>query len=246
MISRCVRRSAGLHLLGYTVVTAFAAGDTMSIIGKLLRILPALLLAAFLGAGFAADIPAQDVEALVSAERVDIDALKDYGPGVMPVLAGIYERSDPDRRAVIAWVFYRLGWKSAEAERALMPDVHTSHRQLRLQVQWALGRVSDAPEVVEVLLNNMRHDTNPLFRDKAACALAYDQIHLSERQKLRVYAGLVESLASDNPQVRDISMKALKIHTGQTKGFQPRANAVERADAIRKWESWLEEYRDNL
>ena len=84
------------------------------------------------------------------------------------------------------------------------------------------------------------------FRRKAACALAYDQIHLSEHQRLRVYEGLVESLRSENPQVRDISMKALKIHTGQTKGFRPRGSAVERADAIREWESWLHEYRSNL
>ena len=45
-------------------------------------------------------------------------------------------------------------------------------------MQWALGRVSDDPAVVDVLLENMRNDPNPLFRDKAACALAYDQIHL--------------------------------------------------------------------
>ena len=36
-------------------------------------------------------------------------------------------------------------WKSADAKRALMGDVHTGTRRLRLQVQWALGRVSDDP-----------------------------------------------------------------------------------------------------
>ena len=46
-------------------------------------------------------------------------------------------------------------------------------------MQWALGRVSDDPDVVDVLLENMQNDPCPLFRDKAACALAYDQIHLA-------------------------------------------------------------------
>lgn len=218
----------------------------MAITGKLRGIVATLVLGALFGSGFAGDVPEPDIEALVAADPVDVAALRDYGPGVLPVLASIYERSAPDRRAVIAWVFYRLGWKSPAAEAVLMQDVHTAHRQLRLQVQWALGRVSNAPQVVEVLLDNMRHDSNPLFRDKAACALAYDQIHLSEQQKLAVYAGLVESLHSDNPQVRDISLKALKIHTGQTKGFRPQGTPAQRADAIRQWESWLEEYRANL
>ena len=47
---------------------------------------------------------------------------------------------------------------------------------------------------MDVLLDNMRNDANPLFRDKAACALAYDQIHLTEKQKVRLYEGLINSL----------------------------------------------------
>jgi hypothetical protein len=218
----------------------------MTIILMLRRLALAMLLGASLGTATAGYVDEYDIDALVSAGKVDVQALKNHGPEVMPVLVSIYERSGPDKRAVIARVFYQLGWKSPRAEAVLMPDVRTSHKQLRLQVQWALGRVSDDPAVVDALLNTMRHDSNPLFRDKAACALAYDQIHLSEHQRLRVYEGLVESLRSENPQVRDISMKALKIHTGQTKGFRPRASAVERADAIREWESWLDEYRNNL
>lgn len=210
------------------------------------RLFAGALLGVLMGTAMADHIGENDIDALVTARKVDVDTLKGYGPEVMPVLARIYERSNPDKRAVIAWVFYQLGWRSPEAEAVLMADARTSHKPLRLQVQWALGRVSDAPGVVDLLLSNMRHDDNPLFRDKAACALAYDQIHLSEPQKLRIYEGLVASLHSDNPQVRNISMKALKIHTGQTKGFRPRASKVERSDAIRKWEAWLAEYRSNL
>ena len=221
-------------------------GVFMTFTMRVRRLAGTVLLGAVLGPAAAGYIDESDIDTLVSARQVDIAALKEFGPEVMPVLADIYQRADADKRAVIAWVFYRLGWRSPEAEEVLMPDARTPHEDLRLQVQWALGRVSDDPAVVDVLLANMRDDDNPLFRDKAACALAYDQIHLSERQKLRVYEGLVESLDSDIPQVRHISIKALKIHTGQTKGFRPRAPVAERADAIRKWQSWLDEYRANL
>jgi hypothetical protein len=148
----------------------------MTIILMLRRLALAMLLGASLGTAIAGYVDEYDIDALVSAGKVDVQALKNHGPEVMPVLVSIYERSGPDKRAVIARVFYQLGWKSPRAEAVLMPDVRTSHKQLRLQVQWALGRVSDDPAVVDALLNTMRHDSNPLFRDKAACALAYDQI----------------------------------------------------------------------
>src|SRR5262245_31048536 len=102
------------------------------------------------------------------------DELKSLGPPVLPVLASIYETADADDRALIAGIFYQLGWKSDAAKRVMMRDVHTENPQLRLQVQWALGRVSSDDDVVDVLLANMQNDDNPLFRDKAGCALAND------------------------------------------------------------------------
>ncbi len=185
-----------------------------------------------------------EIQALL-LPRPDIAALKEIGPGVLPVMARIYERSDEPARATIAYAFYSLGWKSPEAKRALMKDVHTESRDLRLQVQWALGRVSNDADVVDVLLANMQNDDNPLFRDKAACALASDQIHLTEGQKLQLYGRLIEALRDPKPQVRDIALKVLQEQTGQTKGFDPNAPPAEREAQISAWEQWLQEYRAN-
>ncbi|MGH9425571.1 MAG: HEAT repeat domain-containing protein [Terriglobia bacterium] len=172
--------------------------------------------------------------------------LKALGPGVLPVMVGLYESSDETQRTRIAETFYQLGWKSPEAKRVLMKDVHTSNQYLRLQVQWALGRVSNDNDVVDVLLENMGKDANPLFRDKAACALAYDQIHLTEKQKVRLYEGLIQALSDLKLDVRRIALQALQIHTGQTKGFNPEAQVAERDNSIRQWKRWLEEYKSNL
>lgn len=174
----------------------------------------------------------------------DSAAIRPLGPVVLPELVRLYETTPAPRdRASIAAVFYGLGWKSPEAKRALMADVHTDDPMLRLNVQWALGRVSDDADVVEVLLENMRRDPVPLFRDKAACALAYDQIHLAPAQKLRLFEGLIEALGDDEPQVRQIALQALQILTGQTKGYQPNAEPDQRGIAIRAWERWLVDYR---
>ena len=172
--------------------------------------------------------------------------LKALGREVLLVMARLYESSDTAQRARVAEAFYSLGWKSAEAKRVLMKDVHTPDPQLRLQVQWALGRVSSDGDVVEVLLNNMQRDGNPLFRDKAACALASDQIHLTERQKVALFAGLIQALGDPKPDVRRIAMLALQIQTGQTKGFNPDGPIAERDAKIREWKVWLEEYKSNL
>jgi hypothetical protein len=192
----------------------------------------------------AAPIEIGTIQTLVSQRKVD--ELKKLGPGVLPVMARLYESSNEAERTNIAETFYRLGWKSEEAKRVLMKDVHTQNQYLRLQVQWALGRVSNDVDVVEVLLSNMQSDSNPLFRDKAACALAYDQIHLTEKQKVRLYQGLIQSLRDSKPDVRRIALLALSIQTGQTKNFNPDAPADQREASIREWEKWLEEYKSNL
>jgi HEAT repeat protein len=185
--------------------------------------------------------------ALTPLGEMDIAVLKAMGPAVLPHLVRIYKSTpDEDTRATYAWVFYSLAMKSPEARAALLQDVNTNNEKLRLQVQWALGRVSDDTEVVDVLANIMRNDDNPLFRDKAACALAYDQIHLTEKQKVQLYGKLIEALSDAKPQVRSIAILALKIHTGQDKGFSPGGSAEERSAAIASWKRWLAEYERNL
>jgi len=212
------------------------------LIGALLAGCLALLAAAPSGA---AGIDDGRLRALALA--ADASTLRAEGTDVLPRLARIYESTPaPHERAQIARVFYRLGWRSEDARRVLMADVHTSDEELRLEVQWALGRVSDDPSVVDVLLENMRHDASPLFRDKAACALANDQIHLAPEEKLRLFAGLIEALDDEKPQVRQISLQALRILTGQTKGYRPHASADGRRAAVEAWQRWLAEYRSAL
>jgi hypothetical protein len=92
----------------------------------------------------------------------------------------------------------------------------------------------------------MRSDSNPLFRDKAACALAYDQIHLSEPQKVRLFAALIDALRDDKLDVRSIALQALQIHTGQTKGFNPNASWTDREQKIKVWQAWLAQYKAAL
>jgi hypothetical protein len=140
-------------------------------------------------------------------------AIQRLGPGSMPELVRLYESADGDpERARVANAFYQLGWKSEDARRALMRDVRTPDQDLRISVQYALGRVSNDPSVVDALLENMQDDANPLFRDKAACALAYDQIHLSGRRRCGVH-GLIR-LHDAKPQVRAIAIRRSRS-TGQ-------------------------------
>lgn len=176
----------------------------------------------------------------------NVNAVRAMGRAVLPALAGLYEGSDEALRTSVARTFYQLGWKSPEAKRVLMNDVHTPNAALRLEVQWALGRVSNDLDVVDALVANMRDDANPLFRDKAACALAYDQIHLTDRQKVRLFAALIDSLSDEKFDVRAIALQALSIHTGQTKGFDPGAPSAERDRQVRAWKQWLEEYKSAL
>jgi len=85
-----------------------------------------------------------------------------------------------------------------------------------------------------------------LFRDKAACALAEDQIHLTERQKVRLFAALIGALRDDKEDVRRIAIKALQIQTGQDKGFNPDAPWADREQKVKQWEAWLEQYKREL
>jgi hypothetical protein len=186
-------------------------------------------------------IPVGTVRTLVS--QGNVSALKNLGAGVLPVMVQWYRTANESDRVTIAAAFYGLGWKSPEAKRALTPDVHTTNEALRIQVQYAMGRVSSDADVVDVLLDNMQNDANPLFRDKAACALAYDQIHLSEREKVRLYGGLIQALSDPKLDVRSIAALALSIQTGQTKGFVANAAPARREAAIGEWRKWLDEYR---
>jgi HEAT repeats len=199
-------------------------------------------------AGTASAAAELDVEGLRAfALAADAEALRPVGEAVLPRLARLYESTASAReRAQIARVFYQLGWPSPEAKRVLMADVHTSDPELRLEVQWALGRVSADADVVDVLLDNMRHDASPLFRDKAACALASDQIHLGPEQRVRLLDGLISALDDPTPQVRQISLQALRILTGQTRGYQPQSSVEARRAAIEAWQRWLAEYRSQL
>jgi hypothetical protein len=203
----------------------------------------ALLSAQVLRAG---DPPVDRARLSELVSKYDGTSIREMGRGVLPELVRMYEASDDDGKEKIAAILYQLRWRSPEARRVLMKDAHTRHQALRLHVQYALGSVSDDLDVVDVLVDNMQHDESPLFRDKAACALAYDQVHLTPRQKAHLFERLIESLDSAVPQVRQIALQALHIHTGQTKGFQPSAPLGQRRASIEAWNRWLAEYRASL
>ena len=80
----------------------------------------------------------------------------------------------------------------------------------------------------------------------AACALAYDQIHLTEQQKVKLFDALIEALGDDKLDVRNIALLALQIHTGQTKGFNPNASLTEREQKVGLWRQWLTQYKSGL
>ena len=193
-----------------------------------------------------AEKPIDTARLRAAALGADWQALEAMGPDVLPELVRLYGASSVSERARIAQVFYNLGWKSEAAKQALLKDVHTADTTLRLQVQYALGRVSDDPAVVDVLLDNMRNGSVPLFRDKAGCALAYDQIHLAPAQKLRLFEGLIGALEDPKLQVRQVAIQALAILTHQTMGYAPGADKTTRSGAIAAWRLWLDEVRENL
>jgi len=203
--------------------------------------------AAFASAATTAPAPPTASSALDAAVTAnDVEAIKAMGPSVMPRLVRLYAAGDEDQRQRLATVFYRLGWKSDEAKDALMKDVHTPNQGLRMSVQYALGRVSSDVSVVDVLLDNMQNDAQLLFRDKAACALAYDQIHLTPAQKVHLFEGLIRALDDPKVDVRRIAVTVLQIQTGQDKGFRFAGPPDARARAVEAWRQWLAEYRSQL
>jgi HEAT repeat protein len=179
-------------------------------------------------------------------DRNNLEGLRALGPAALPELARLYETANEDRRIAIANLFYQLGQRSLDAERVLLRDVHTANPALRIGVQYALGRVSDDPKVIDTLVDILQHDASPVFRDKAACALAYDQIHLTEAQKVRLYEGLIDALSNPKGQVQAVSIQALKILTGQDKGFRRSDPPEKKQQSLEAWRRWLAEYRANL
>lgn len=179
-------------------------------------------------------------------EAYDREAIAAYGKDVLPVLAAMYRRADEDGRTRLTGVFYQLGWKSETLRELLLADLDTENRELRIGVQYALGRVSNDDTVVEGLLEKMTSDPDPLFRDKAACGLAYDQIHLTEPQKLALFRRLVDLMASENPETRSLASRVLHAHTGQWKGYHAGFPAAKREESLEEWRAWLEEYAAQL
>ena len=186
----------------------------------------------------------QQVTRLVEAG--DADGLRALGEEAVTSMVWLYELSEESERIQLANLFYKMAIRSQVAERALVRDFHSENVELRLAVQYALGRVSDDPMVIETLLYTLENDRDPLFRDKAACALAYDQIHLDAKGKVRVFEGLIAALSNPKSQVRAVSIQALSILTGQTKGFHALYPEDRRERSIAMWQQWLEDYRAHL
>ena len=180
----------------------------------------------------------------LAVEANNVEELRTVGPDAIPALLFLYETGDDPLRVQLARLFHELAWPSPEVERALVRDMQTRNVELRLAVFYALGRVSSDPAVVEMLLEVLQYDPNPLLRDKAACALAYDQVHLKEpRQKVQLYQGLIRALSNPERQVQALAIQALSILTGETKGFHPSFPPDRQQRSIEMWERWLTEVK---
>jgi hypothetical protein len=186
----------------------------------------------------------QQVTRLVEAG--DAAGLRALGEDAVTSMALLYELSEEPERLRIANLFHDMGIQSQVAERALLRDFESPNLELRLAVQDALGRVSNDPMVIETLLYMLENDRNPLIRDKAASALAYDQIHVDAKGKARIFEGLIAALSNPKEQVRAVSIQALSILTGETKGFHPLYPEERRERSIAMWQHWLDEYRAKL
>lgn len=169
-----------------------------------------------------------------------------FGLEILPELVRLYRAGDTQERARIAAIFYQLGWQSEEAKAVLLNDLDTPDETLRIRVQYALGRVSNDDVVVERLLETVQHGDTPLIRDKAACGLAHDQIHLTEPQKVRLFRGLIDLLESPVKETRSLAIRVLHVHTGQAKGYSAHLPVEHRAPGVARWKLWIDEYEANL
>ena len=210
------------------------------------KLIQAVLLGLALAGSICAEVVIDQAELRRWIAQDKRDAIQSLGPQVMPLLAEVYRSSDPQERADIAAIFYQFGWQSEAAKEAMLEDIDTTDERLSIRVEYALGRVSNDDAVVEALLSNLQNGSSPLIRDKAGCGLAYDQIHLTEEQKVNLYSRLIELLPSENPETRSLAIRVLKVHTGQMKGFLPLLPLAQRNAAILRWRRWLEEYADNI
>lgn len=205
-----------------------------------------LLVALVAPPGVAAARPASDLWPLLEGYRWE--ELRERGHGVLGELVGLYRATrEPDERLKVARAFYVLGWESAAAEEALLADAAAIHQGLRVQVQWALGRVSADDRVVDYLLATLENGGEPaLFRDKAACALASDQIHLTDEQRVRLLERVIALLESPDLETRWMAIRILEVQTGQRKGFIHFVPEEKRTAAVERWKRWLDDYRAQL
>lgn len=214
---------------------------------SLLFLLPLLPMKARAQAPFPGEEMTLSQRVTLAVEENDLEELRAIGPEAIPALLFLYETGDDRLRVQLARLFHELAWPSPDVERALLRDMHTRNVELRLAVFYALGRVSSDPAVVEMLLEVLQYDPNPLLRDKAACALAYDQVHLKEpQQKVRLYQGLIRALSNPERQVQALAIQALSILTGETKGFHPSFPPDRQQRSIQLWERWLTEVKAGL
>ena len=80
------------------------------------------------------------------------EELKPFGADALDPLLSMYEGGDIRARTQVSSALYYLSLKSERARELLYKDLHTPDESLRLQVQWALGRVSSDESVVKGLL----------------------------------------------------------------------------------------------
>ncbi len=187
------------------------------------------------------------IDALLALDRIPVEDIEHFGYSAIPILTELYrESADTRKKSRIAHVFWRLGWQSTEIEDALMDDLDAKDPYLKVQVQWGIAKSTQSNKVIEKLLHNLENDPSPFVRDKAACALASDFVHISPEQRLNIISGLIGGLSNEIKQVRSSSILALKIHTGQTKGFVAADTLSNRNKSIERWNLWLTEYEQNL
>lgn len=187
------------------------------------------------------------IKKLLDQKDIPLEEIETFGYDAIPFLTELYAEADNNLdKSRIAWVFWRLGWKSTEIEQALLPDLDTSDANFKVWVQWGIAKSTQSDEVINKLLFNLENDPSPFVRDKAACALASDFIHISPTQRITILRGLVDGLSNETQQIRGSSIQALLVQTGQTKNYVATADVSSRAQAIDVWEEWVDEYERNL